>query len=232
MDFQTILYNTLLTIISTGLPILIGYAVVFIRQHLSLKQLQTAKRISLNSVQFINQTTKDLEIDNSTKLSSAIISARNLSEKVGIKLSDSQWESLIESSVIEIKKGLNTLTSEPIITPKNTPIIDSNNTTGAIATVEDLPSLEVKSGEVLLNNESIQLAESVAVPTVESIPNSAQNIPENTISIVDPIIDTAEKIKTQIIDKINNDKLIAEAKAIEEINSQFKTIVGGNIQGQ
>jgi len=219
IDTQTILYNTMLTIISTGLPILIGYGVVFIRQHLSLKQLQTAKKISLNSAEFVNQTMKDLEIDNSTKLSSAIISARNLAEKVGIKLTDSQWETIIESSVIEIKKGLNTLAPESIITPENTPVINHNDTTSMIATVEELPSLEGQNSDVLQNVKS---AESVATPSVESVPEIA---PENEILVFDPIVDTAEKIKTKIIDKINNDKLLAETKSIEEINAQFSTIV-------
>ena len=70
----------------------------------------------------------------------------------------------------------------------------------------------------------LQNPESVAVPSVESIPEIAPTISETTI-LVDPIVDTAEKIKTQIIDKINKDKLDAETKSIESINAQFSTIV-------
>ena len=155
-------------------------------------------------MEVVNQTMKDLEIDNSTKLSSAIISARNLAEKVGIKLTDSQWETIIESSVIEIKKGLNTLAPESIITPENTPVINHNDTTSMIATVEELPSLEGQNSDVLQNVKS---AESIAVPSVESIPEiipETQNIPDLTIG--DVVLTDNSPISTIpiVVDTVNN----------------------------
>jgi len=109
MDFNTLVYNTLLTIITTGLPVVIAYLVSFIRQHTNAKQLNTAKIIATNAVTYVNQVSKDLGIDNSVKLSSALNSANQLAKKYGVKLDDNQWRLLLESSVLEVKKGLNEL---------------------------------------------------------------------------------------------------------------------------
>jgi len=114
MDFNTLVYNALLTIITTSLPILITFLTKFIIQHTNAKQLNTAKIIALNAVTYVNQVSKDLGIDNSVKLSSALNSASQLGKKYGIILEDSQWRSLLESSVLEVKKGLTELDKSTI----------------------------------------------------------------------------------------------------------------------
>ena len=128
MDVQTLIFNALLTVVTTGLPIVIAYLVSFIKQHTNAKQLQTAKIIATNAVVYTNQVSKDLGFDHNAKLNSALDATMQLAKKYGINLNESQWRSLIESSVNEVKKGLDELDSvnvtpvvEPILTPEATP---------------------------------------------------------------------------------------------------------------
>lgn len=138
MDFQSLLYNALLTIITTGFPILIGYIVVFIRQHLSTKQLQTAQVLASNGVLFSEQVSKQLGLDNVAKYNSALASAKTLATKYGVKLSDEQWNSLIESSVGMMKKGLSDVVT-PVLEATKPILIDSTPSVDTIPTV-DIPT--------------------------------------------------------------------------------------------
>ena len=81
------------------------------KHHLYYKELRKARDRTTNAVTYVNQVSKDLGIDNSVKLSSAMNSANQLAKKYGIKLDDNQWKFLLESSVLEVKKGLNELDS-------------------------------------------------------------------------------------------------------------------------
>ncbi|HEY8804744.1 MAG TPA: phage holin, LLH family [Clostridium sp.] len=162
MDFQTMIYNILLTVVTTATPILVGYVVLFIRNHANAKQLHTAKVISLNAVTFANQVSSELDLNNEAKFNSALASAKELASKYGIKLSNDQWKNLIEPSVNEIKKGLITLTEAPVIVQNiapltSLPLEESDSTEGQIQEDATIP-------ELLVNPET------VAVPSVEATP--------------------------------------------------------------
>lgn len=121
MDIQNLLYNLLLSIISIATPILIGYAVTFIKQHTSAQQLKNAMSIATNSVEYAQQISKTLGLDNEAKLNSALASAKELATKYGIKLTDDQWKALLEPAVSGLKKGLVDLVKEDVVVPVEAP---------------------------------------------------------------------------------------------------------------
>jgi len=106
MELQNLLYNIFLSVISIATPILIGYAVNFIKQHTSAQNLKTAMSIASNSVEYAQQISKALGLDNEAKLNSALASAKQLATNYGVKLTDDQWKALLEPAVSGIKKGL------------------------------------------------------------------------------------------------------------------------------
>jgi len=196
-QIQTFLLNALLTIITTGFPIVITYLVKLIIQHTNAKQLNTANIIAKNAVLFTKQITSDLKIDNSVKLNSALNSASQLGKKYGINLEDSQWRSLLEASLLEIKKGLNEVKdASSIILPLN-----------------DLPSLE---GQNLANNEVVESSESIATVELQSNIINIQEtqklaLPENMLS----------PLYASILEKSNEKAKLAVEQVITDITKSI-----------
>jgi len=196
-QIQTFLFNALLTIITTGFPIVITYLVKLIIQHTNAKQLNTANIIAKNAVLFTKQITSDLKIDNSVKLNSALNSASQLGKKYGINLEDSQWRSLLEASLLEIKKGLNEVKdASSIILPLN-----------------DLPSLE---GQNLANNEVVESSESIATVELQSNIINIQEtqklaLPENMLS----------PLYASILEKSNEKAKLAVEQVITDITKSI-----------
>lgn len=144
LQFTNLLYTLLLTIITTGTPILIGFLVMFIKSHISAKQLQTAKSLATNGVIFAQQVSKDLNLNNEQKLNSALASAQELAKKYGINLTSSQWKLLLEPAYNEVKKGLNelgntsTTTTLPTDSTPNIPALPPVSNVVTSITVNDL----------------------------------------------------------------------------------------------
>jgi len=196
-QFQTFLFNTLLTIITTGFPIVITYLVKLIIQHTNAKQLNTANIIAKNAVLFTKQITSDLKIDNSVKLNSALNSASQLGKKYGINLEDSQWRSLLEASLLEIKKGLNE-------------VKDASDT---ITPSIELPSLE---GQNLANNEVVESSESIATVELQS---DIVNIQE-TQKLALPE-DMLSPLYASILEKSNEKAKLAVEQVITDITKSI-----------
>ena len=198
-QIQTFLFNALLTIITTGFPIVITYLVKLIIQHTNAKQLNTANIIAKNAVLFTKQITSDLKIDNSVKLNSALNSASQLGKKYGINLEDSQWRSLLEASLLEIKKGLNEFKdASNIITPST-----------------ELLSLE---GQNLTNNEVVESAESVGAVGVEGDSNESE---KSTVSHVVVSEDMMKEINNAVLAKATSDATKAINVVIENVQKSI-----------
>ena len=198
-QIQTFLFNALLTIITTGFPIVITYLVKLIIQHTNAKQLNTANIIAKNAVLFTKQITSDLKIDNSVKLNSALNSASQLGKKYGINLEDSQWRSLLEASLLEIKKGLNEFKdASNIITPST-----------------ELLSLE---GQNLTNNEVVESAESVGAVGVEGDSNESE---KSTVSHVVVSEDMMKEINNAVLAKATSDATKAINIVIESVQKSI-----------
>ena len=199
MDYNTIVYNILITIITTGLPILITFLTKLIIQHTNAKQLNTANIIAKNAVLFTKQITSDLKIDNSVKLNSALNSASQLGKKYGINLEDSQWRSLLEASLLEIKKGLNEVKDASDIIPPSI----------------NLQSLE---GQNLTNNEVVESAESVGAVGVEGDSNESE---KSTVSPVVVSEDMMKEINNAVLAKATSDATKAINIVIESVQKSI-----------
>ena len=198
-QIQTFLFNALLTIITTGIPIVITYLVKLIIQHTNAKQLNTANIIAKNAVLFTKQITSDLKIDNSVKLNSALNSASQLGKKYGINLEDSQWRSLLEASLLEIKKGLNEVKDASDIIPPSI----------------NLQSLE---GQNLTNNEVVESAESVGAVGVEGDSNESE---KSTVSPVVVSEDMMKEINNAVLAKATSDATKAINVVIENVQKSI-----------
>ena len=197
IQIQTFLFNALLTIITTGFPIVITYLVKLIIQHTNAKQLNTANIIAKNAVLFTKHITSDLKIDNGVKLNSALNSASQLGKKYGINLEDSQWRSLLEASLLEIKKGLNEVKdASDIISPST-----------------ELSNLE---GQNLDNNEVVESVESVGAVGVEGDSNESEKIQKLAVPE-----DMLNGVYTAILEKSNQEAKNAINVVIDTVNKSI-----------
>lgn len=176
VQFTNLIYNILLTLVTTATPILVGYLVVFIRQHLSAKQLETAKVIASNGVVYAQQVSAQLGLDNQAKLNSALVSVKALASKYGVKLTDDQWKNLIEPAVNEFKKGLNELgdtTNQPQVSDPTQPVLNDST-----------PVLENESASTTPIQEVLSVPETMMKETYDQIKAKATNDAEMAVKNV------------------------------------------------
>ena len=103
MDVQTLIFNALKDLVTLGCTVLLGFASAYVKSHFSAKQIDTAKGIAETAVSFVEQTMSTAGIDNAQKFQAAFNSAKGLAAKAGIKLTDQQWESLLEGALKDMK---------------------------------------------------------------------------------------------------------------------------------
>lgn len=107
MNVQQIISSGLSDIGMALLSTLVGLAGYYLKQHFTSKQLATAASIATEAVNFAAQAAKKLGITQDlAKYQHALAKAKELASKVGIKLSDSEWETLIESAYKQAKDEL------------------------------------------------------------------------------------------------------------------------------
>jgi hypothetical protein len=182
------LYNILLTVVTTGTPIVIGYIVNFLRQHASAKQLETSKEIAMNSVTFAEQISKTLGFNNEQKFNSALASAKELASKYGVKLNDTQWKSLIEPALNEAKKGWNDLSSA-IVQPEISEATQVNS--DAINEVVNVPETVATVGiEGNTTNVKLSVPEDMLNPLYTSIMEKSN---QEAINAINGVIENVQK---------------------------------------
>jgi len=149
MDAQitNALYNILLAIVTTGTPIIIGYIVLFMKNHASAQQLKIAESLAVKSVGFAQQVSGELGLDNQGKFDSALVNVKAIASKYGLNFTDEQWAGLLLPALIESKKGWNDVVKVSLPT-------DNSDGTQVILSVEKGTSAT---------------PESVAIPVIEDI---------------------------------------------------------------
>lgn len=120
MDIQTLIFNALKDLVALGLTALLGFATAYVKSHFSAKQIDTAKGIAETAVSFVEQTMSTAGVDNSQKFQAAFNSAKALAAKAGIKLTDQQWESLIEGALKDMKVYWDSVGNTPSPAPAQT----------------------------------------------------------------------------------------------------------------
>jgi len=109
---QTVIFSGLQDILTALVGVLVAFMVAYIKQHFSSIQISTASGIATEAVNFSAQSAKKLGITQDlAKYNSALTKAKELASKAGINLSDSQWETLLESAYKKAKDELQPLQS-------------------------------------------------------------------------------------------------------------------------
>lgn len=104
---QTAIFSGLQDILTVLVGALVAFLVAYVKQHFSAKQISTASGIATEAVNFAAQAAKKLGItEDLAKYNSALTKAKELASKAGINLSDSQWETLLESAYKKAKEAL------------------------------------------------------------------------------------------------------------------------------
>jgi len=94
-----------LTDIVTALAgVFVAFLVAYTKQHFSANQISTASGIATESVNFAVQAAKKLGVTQDlAKYNFALTKAKELASKAGLKFTDSQWETLLESAYKKAK---------------------------------------------------------------------------------------------------------------------------------
>lgn len=103
MDFQTIMFNLFLALITAAVPPIGSYAVLFIRQHLGDKKAAAAKGLATDAVTYAQQIAKKYNLDDAGKLNAALGHVKEFAAKRGLSFTDEQWEKLLEPAYKEAK---------------------------------------------------------------------------------------------------------------------------------
>ena len=141
MDTQTLIYNILKDVIALAGTILITYVTAYVNQHFKSKQVSDAKQIANIAVAFTEQVASTMGFKGPEKYNSALTKAKDLATKYGIKMTDDQWQGLIETAVGEMNslwngsKGATTILSNADGATVNT-VVNSGNVDNTVTTVD------------------------------------------------------------------------------------------------
>lgn len=89
--------------------VITGAVALLAHAHITQKTLDKAVNIAHMAVNAVEQIAPALGIKGSAKLSKAIDFAKGLAKDVGVKLSDTQWTSLIEDAVSVFNQSIGKL---------------------------------------------------------------------------------------------------------------------------
>ena len=103
MDIQTAVFAVLKDLIVLAGTVVLGFVTNYVHKYLTAQQIEVAEDLAVLAVTFVEQVAASLGLTNPEKLQLAIQRAKTLAAKVGINLTDQQWETLIEAVLGELK---------------------------------------------------------------------------------------------------------------------------------
>lgn len=103
MNVQTAVFNVLKDLIVLAGTVGLGFVTNYVHKYYMAKQIETAKGIAVLVVTFVEQVAASLGLTSRAKLQLAIERAKALAAKIGLNLTDQQWETLIEAALGELK---------------------------------------------------------------------------------------------------------------------------------
>jgi len=170
MDSQTLISSGLTDIVTALARVLVAFLVAYVKQHFSATQISTASGIATEAVNFAAQAAKKLGVTQDlAKYNSALTKAKELASKAGVNLSDSQWETLLESAY---KKG------KAELQPLQTGTITSDDIINMITTEvgKIVPNVPVDTIKSLIQQELSKLSLSVNVAPVQKVASSPVSV--------------------------------------------------------
>ncbi|SPF53354.1 hypothetical protein SBF1_6570002 [Candidatus Desulfosporosinus infrequens] len=171
MDSQTLISSGLTDIVTALTGLLVAFLIAYVKQHFSDAQINTASGIATEAVNFATQAAKKLGVTQDlAKYNSALTKAKELASKAGVNLSDSQWETLLESAYKKAKEGLQSLQTGTVTPDDITKIITTE--VGKI-----VPNVPVDTITNLIQQELSKLSLSVNVAPVQQVTSVPQPAP-------------------------------------------------------
>jgi hypothetical protein len=167
---QTLISSGLTDTVTALTGVLVAFLVAYVRQYFSATQIRTASGIATEAVNFATQATKKLgATQDLAQYNSALTKANELASKAGVNLSDSQWETLLESAYKKAKDGLQ---------PLQTGTVTSDDITKMITTevVKIVPNVPVDTITGLIQQELSKLSLSVNVAPAQQITSSPVSV--------------------------------------------------------
>lgn len=103
MDINAIIAQTLTDVIRLVIAVLGGMLINYLHKHLTQQQLNKAWETATIAVKAAEAIGYANGFDGKAKFQQALTLARSTAEKYGIRLTDAQWQALIEAAVQELK---------------------------------------------------------------------------------------------------------------------------------
>ncbi|SPF33823.1 hypothetical protein SBF1_1240003 [Candidatus Desulfosporosinus infrequens] len=164
MDIQTIISSGLTDTVTALTGVLVAFLVAYVKQHFSATQITTASGIATEAVNFATQAAKKLGVTQDlAKYNSALTKAKELASKAGVNLSDSQWETLLESAYKKAKDGLQPLAGTGTLTSDDI----ASMVTSEVAKI--VPNVPVDTITSLIQQELSKLSLSVNVAPAQQV---------------------------------------------------------------
>jgi hypothetical protein len=92
--------------------VITGAIALLAHAHITQKTLQKAEDIAHTAMNAVEQIAPALKIKGSAKLGHAIDMAKGLAKDLGVNLSDTQWETLIEHAVSVFNQSIGKLPAQ------------------------------------------------------------------------------------------------------------------------
>lgn len=102
MDIQNNIYKVLMDLLALCGSILIAFVSAYVKQKFSAAQVDQAKQIAGISVTYAEQVAEQMGFKGPAKYTAALSKVKELAAKVGITMTDAQWQGLIEASLKEL----------------------------------------------------------------------------------------------------------------------------------
>jgi len=177
MDIQTLISSGLTDTVTALTGVLVAFLVAYVKQHFSATQISTASGIATEAVNFATQAAKKLGVTQDlAKYNSALAKAKELALKAGVNLSDSQWETLLESAYKKAKDGL-----QPLQTGTG---FAEDDIVNMIATEvgKIVPNVPVDTITSLIQKELSKLSLSVNVAPVQQVTPASVIAPSTEVA--------------------------------------------------
>ena len=118
----TIYSEVVITVVGAVLTGVMAYAMRWIRAHIRTTDLVLATDVARAAVQAVEQISHGHGWMPEAKYADALKYAHRLADVAGVKLTDQQWQALVEKAVHELKNDFSALLNEPLPEPAKTEV--------------------------------------------------------------------------------------------------------------
>ena len=100
---QDLIFRTLMDLTQLLILVLGGMVIAYLKRRFSLQQLEKAREIAYIAVQAVEMIAKVNGFDSKQKFEKAMAFVKEFAAKHGLKLTDEQWQALIEAAVHQLR---------------------------------------------------------------------------------------------------------------------------------